>query len=273
MKKIISTIILTALGIVSFAQDTAYISRDKITALIFPSTVTIVGKAPEGVNAFNKGSGVITLKASKTVLEPSFIVAKDQETNQTYRIAVKYSYGRAGRRIEIGQLVSRISVIKSPQSNYLSISNVLASGKRKDVIDRKKTGSVKTWVSKLSIADNRIFFRVDIRNHSGLPYEVDFIRFYIRDLKTVSRMATHEQEIIPVYSTFKGPNVILKNRELAKVFAFRRFSITEDQALNIEIYERNGSRHLYLQIKQKDLDHANAIEMPMVALETVALNH
>ncbi len=251
------------MGIVSFAQDTAYISRDKITALIFPSTVAIVGKAPEGVNAFNKGSGVITLKANTTVLEPSFLVARDQETNQTYRIAVKYSYGRAGRRIEIGQPVSRISVIKSPQTNYVSISNVLAAGKRKDVIDRKKTGSVKTWLSKLSIADNRIFFRVDISNHSGLPYEVDFIRFYIRDLKTVSRMATHEQEIIPVYSTFKSRVAILKNKELAKVFAFRRFSLTEDQALNIEIYERNGNRNLYLQIKQKDIDNLKTINPVM----------
>ena len=35
-------------------------------------------------------------------------------------------------------------------------------------------------------------------NNSALPYEVDFIRFYIRDLKTVSRMATHEQEIVPL---------------------------------------------------------------------------
>jgi hypothetical protein len=52
---------------------------------------------------------------------------------------------------------------------------------------------------------------------------------------------------------------VLKNREAAKVFAFRRFSLTEDQALNIEIYERNGNRHLYLQIKQKDLDDLKII--------------
>ncbi|RYU90949.1 DUF4138 domain-containing protein [Mucilaginibacter terrigena] len=259
MKKLISILFFAAVGTVSFAQDTAYISRDKFTALIFPSSVNIVGKVPEGVNASNKGSGVITLQADKATLKPSQITAQDQATNQIYRIPVRYSYGRAGRRIEIGQTVSSISVIRSPQINYVSISNELAAGKRKDVIDRKKTGGVKTWISKLSIADNRIFFRVDISNHSGLPYEVDFIRFYIRDLKTVSRMATHEQEIIPVYSTFKSRVAILKNKELAKVFAFRRFSLTEDQALNIEIYERNGNRHLYLQIKQKDLDDLKII--------------
>lgn len=259
MKKLFSIIILTAIGIVSFAQDTAYISCDKFTALIFPSTVNIVGKVPNGINASNKGSGVITLKASKAGLGPSFIIAQNQATNQIYRVAVRYSYGRAGRRIEIGAPASRISVIKSSQIDYVSISNELAGGKRQDVADRKKAGGVKTWVNKLSIAGNRIFFRVDISNDSGLPYEVDFIRFYIRDLKTVSRMATHEQEIVPVFSTFGNRVAILKNKELAKVFAFRRFSLTEDQALNIEIYERNGNRHLYLQVKQNDLDDLKTI--------------
>ncbi len=252
--------ILTAIGIVSVAQDTAFISRDKITALIFPSTVAIVGKAPEGVNAYNKGSGVITLKASKAVFEPTFLVARDQQTNQTYRIAVRYSYGRAGRRIEIGQALSKISIVKSSPINLVSISNELAGGKRQDVVDKEKNGDVKAWVNKLSIADNKIFVRVDVNNHSSLPYDVDFVRFYIRDLKTVSRMATHEQEILPIYSTFKSRLAILKNKQLANVFAFRRFSLTEDQALNIEIYERNGNRHLYLKIKQKDLDHLKIIK-------------
>lgn len=259
MKTIISILFLAAIGTVSFAQDTAYISRDKITALIFPSTVGIVGKVPDGINVSNKGSGVITLQASKAILKPSQITAQDQATNQIYHIPVRYSYGRAGRRIEIGQPVSKISVIKPPQLDYTSISNELAGGKRQDVVDRKKTGDVKAWVNKLSIADNKIFFRVDISNHSGLPYDVDFIRFYIRDLKTVARMATHEQEIVPVYSTFKSRIAILKNKQLAKVFAFRRFSLTEDQALNIEIYERNGNRHIYLKIKQKDLNDLKII--------------
>jgi hypothetical protein len=259
MKKLISILFFAAIRTVSFAQDTAYVSRDKITALIFPSTVNIVGEVPDGVNEFNKGSGVITLQARKATVKASVMTFKDQTTDQIYRVALRYSYGRAGRRIEIGRPISKISVIRSPQADYVSIGNELAAGKRQDVVDGKKTGGVKAWVNKLSIADNRIFFRVDIRNHSGLPYEVDFIRFYIRDLKTVARMATHEQEILPVYSTLQNHVAVLKNREAAKVFAFRRFSLTEDQALNIEIYERNGNRHLYLQIKQKDLDDLKII--------------
>ncbi len=269
MRKLISILFITALGTVSYAQDTAYISRDKTTALIFQSTVKIVGKIPANLIATEKGSGVITLKARNPAFNNAVLTAKDETTNQLYHVPVKYSYGRAGQRIEIGNTRSVITVIKSSPSDLALIGNILASGKRSDVADRKKVGGVKAWVDKLSLADNKIFFRVDIGNHSNLPYDVDFIRFYIRDLKTVSRMATHEQEIVPVYLTLKNHTTIFKSKEVAKVFAFRRFSLSEDQALNIEIYERNGNRHLYLQIRQKDLDDLKTI--PPVRQQPVSI--
>lgn len=104
-------------------------------------------------------------------------------------------------------------------------------------------------------------------------YFVDFIRFYIRDLKTVARMATHEQEILPVYSTLRNKTTIVHKQEIAKIFAFHRFSLSEDQALNVEIYERHGNRHLYLQIKQKDLDDLQTIAMPKAKEGTLAMNN
>jgi hypothetical protein len=152
-----------------------------------------------------------------------------------------------------------VRVIKTGDYNYNAVVTQLAEGKRKDVVDHEKTGGIKAWVDKLSLAGNRVFFRLDIRNKSNLPYEIDFVRFYIRDLKTVARMATHEQEIVPLITTLHKKTSIGHKQEIAKVFGFHRFSLSEDQALNVELYERNGNRHLYLQIKQKDLDDLKTI--------------
>ena len=86
-------------------------------------------------------------------------------------------------------------------------------------------------------------------------------------------MATHEREIVPVFATFKNRILLSKGNDLANVYAFRRFSLTRDQALNIEIYERNGNRHLYLQIKQKDLDDLKtlspATQLPVNVLAAI----
>ena len=259
MKTLIIIIFLATIGTGSFAQDTAYISRDKTTALFFKSSVKIIGKTPPDFEVRQIENSLITLKAINPDFKSVKLNIQDQNTNQVYHIPVQYSYGRAGRRIEVAGSRSIITVIRSPVINYAAIGNQLASGKRSDVVDRKKTGGVKAWVNKLSLANNKVFFRLDIRNRSNLPYDVDFIRFYVRDLKTVARMATHEQEIVPIYSNLNKHTTILERNEIAKVFGFHRFSLSEDQALNIELYERNGNRHLYLQIKQKDLDNLETI--------------
>ncbi len=273
MKKLIIILTLGVIRTVSFAQDTAYISRNKTTALFFKSAVRIVGKVPSGFSVLQIEKGLITIKAKRIVFAPLNLNVEDIGTMDVYHIPVQYSYGRAGRRMEIAEKYPlAIREVKVPENNYALIGDRLAAGKRSDVVDRKKTGGIKAWVNKLSLADNKIYFRLDIRNRSNLPYEIDFIRFYIRDLKTVARMATHEQEIVPFYSTVKKQATILKSKEIAKIFAFHRFSLSEDQALDIELYERHGNRHLYLQIKQKDLDNLQTIAIPSVKENTLTMN-
>lgn len=259
MKKLITIIFLAQLGNFSFAQDTAYISRNKVTALFFKSDVRFIGNIPSDFQVKQLESGLITLKALNSHFKPCKLDLKDLNTNQVFHIPVQYSYGKAGRRMAGRQVGSAITVSETLVNVDALIGKQLAAGKRSHVVDRKKTGGVKAWVNKLSLADNHIFFRLDIRNKSHLPYDVDFIRFYIRNLKTVARMATHEQEIVPVYSSLKKHTTILTKQQSAKVFAFRRFSLSGEQALNIEVYERNGNRHLYLQVKQKDLDGLHPI--------------
>jgi hypothetical protein len=260
MKKSFIIFILGAWGTVSYAQDTAYVSRDKTTALFFKSAVKIISKPSSDFDVDQKEDALITIKAIDANFKPTRINVQEISTAKIYHIPVEYSYGRAGRRIDVdGAAPLTVKVIKSAEYNYSAVVTQLAEGKRRDVVDHEKAGGVKAWVDKLSLAGNRVFFRLDIRNKSNLPYEIDFVRFYIRDLKTVARMATHEQEIVPLITTLHKKTSIAYKQEVTKVFGFHRFSLSEDQALNVELYERNGNRHLYLQIKQKDLDDLKTI--------------
>ncbi|NCD67870.1 DUF4138 domain-containing protein [Mucilaginibacter agri] len=277
MKKSFIIFILGAWGTVSYAQDTAYVSRDKTTALFFKSAVKIISKSTPDFDLTQKEDALITIKARNTDFSPTRINVQDVSTAKIYHIPVEYSYGRAGRRIEVdGAAPMTVRVIKSAEFNYNAVLSQLAAGKRKDVVDHEKTGGVKAWVDELSLAGNRIFFRLDIRNKSNLPYEIDFVRFYIRDLKAVARMATHEQEIVPLITTLHKKTSIGHKQEIAKVFGFHRFSLSEHQALNVELYERNGNRHLYLQIKQKDLDDLKtitpAVQQPVNAIAANTIN-
>lgn len=260
MKRLVIIIFLGVMYINSFAQDTAYVSKDKTTALFFKSAVKIVGTIPSGYDILQKEDGLITIKAAKNDFVPGHLNIQEISTTKVIQVPVEYSYGRAGRRIEIGKNAPPIAIVtKAPAYDYSAIVKVLVTGKRKDVVDHEKTGGVKAWIDKLSLSGNAIFFRLEIRNKSNLPFDVDFIRFYIRDLKTVARMATHEQEIVPVYTSISRKTTIVKNQEIAEVFAFHRFSLADDQALNVELYERNGNRHLFLKIRLRDFDNLKTI--------------
>ena len=63
MKKSFIIFILGAWGTVSYAQDTAYVSRDKTTALFFKSAVKIISKSTPDFDVDQKENAVITIKA------------------------------------------------------------------------------------------------------------------------------------------------------------------------------------------------------------------
>ncbi|TWR25471.1 DUF4138 domain-containing protein [Mucilaginibacter achroorhodeus] len=256
----------------SFAQDTAYISRDKATALFFPATVKIINNPNSDFVVIDKGNGIVTIKALSAHIRPQTLSIQEEATKRIYKIPVAYSYGRAGRRIAYGTVFAGSVPNNRPEREEQVIAQQLASGKRADIATHEKTGGVKAWINKISLAAGRIYLRLDLRNRSNLPYGIDFVRFYIRDRKTVDRTATHEQEIVPLYSTFRSRTVISKDQEVAKVFAFKRFSLSNDEALFVEVYERSGNRHLYLQIKQDDLDDIKVLPAPRYTPQTLAAN-
>jgi hypothetical protein len=262
MKKVIMMILLALISRLTQAQDTAYISQDKTTALFFSSPVTLLGAPGKHILVNNRGNGVVTLKASRALTSLQILELQVVSTKKVYRIPVIYSYGRAGRRMEYGPSVINVALSPPPIRMEQAIARQLVQGKRSNIATHEKSGDVKAWINKISLAGKRIFLRLDFRNGSNLPYDIDFVRFYIRDRKTVDRTATHEQEIMPQYSTLGKHNAVTKGQDAARVFAFKRFSLSEDEILCIEVYERTGNRHLYLKIKPKHLSHLQVIEVP-----------
>lgn len=127
-------------------------------------------------------------------------------------------------------------------------------------IDRDKSGKVSARLGGFHIRDNILYYKVKIENRSNINYDIDFIRFYVRDLETAKRTVTQERELETVHSYGTGNNTVEGQHSEQYVFALDKFPITKDKALIMEIYEKNGGRHLYLKAKQSDIENASAIE-------------
>jgi conjugative transposon TraN protein len=108
------------------------------------------------------------------------------------------------------------------------------------------------------IKNDVIFFKIEVANNSNINYDVDMLRFFIRDERKSKRTATQEVEMQPVYvegdtSTIKGDskNVI--------VFALPKFTIPEKKYLAVQLMERNGGRNLQLSVRNRTIIKAKPL--------------
>ncbi|MCW3106877.1 MAG: conjugative transposon protein TraN [Segetibacter sp.] len=108
------------------------------------------------------------------------------------------------------------------------------------------------------IKNDVIFFMVQVANNSNINYDVDMLRFFIKDATKAKRTATQEIEVQPIYvlgdtSTIKGDT---KN---TIVFALPKFTIPDRKYLSIQLMEKNGGRNLQLSVRNRTIIKASKL--------------
>lgn len=112
--------------------------------------------------------------------------------------------------------------------------------------------SVQLRVSGIFIHQDVMYFRVVLGNNSRINYDVNQLRFFIRDQKKTKRTASQELEVLPLFAT-SDISKISDHSELTLVFAIPKFTIPEKKLFTLQLIEKNGGRHLELNIKNSDL--------------------
>ena len=104
-----------------------------------------------------------------------------------------------------------------------------------------------------------LFLHISLANASNVPFDVDFIRFRIVDKKVAKRTAQQETTIEPV-RTYSALTRIEGQSSGRMVYAFGKITIPDDKFLEVESYEKDGSRHQRFHIENADLVAARLIE-------------
>ena len=110
----------------------------------------------------------------------------------------------------------------------------------------------------LFIHDNIMYLRMSIANKTNINYNIDQLRFYIRDQKKTKRTATQEIEINPLYVK-DDTAVIVGQTERVFVYAVPKFTIPDKKYLVIELMEKNGGRHLKIKVRNKTILQAKLL--------------
>jgi conjugative transposon TraN protein len=111
----------------------------------------------------------------------------------------------------------------------------------------------------LFIEDAVIFLKIELNNRSNINYDVDMLRFYIRDKKKAKRTATQEIELTPLYAKGNHIKINCQTKEIC-VFALPKFTIQNGKYFVIEMIEKNGGRHLQLKLKNRHIMKAETID-------------
>ena len=257
--KLITLLCLCLVQAVVFAQDTIFVSHHKTTAIEFPTGIRNPVNT-EGITANMTNDHTLALRATKTGLTERILEVVNLD-GIVYHFPISYSYGRAGKLIRISESSEPEEKAIPVKVNAIeSISQRIAKNKKFNRVTHDKNSKMKSALGSIAISENTLFYKIRLSNRSNISYDIDFIRFYVRDLTRAKRTVTQEQEIYPVGSYGLDTPGIEGKSSKTFVFAFNKFPITRDKALFVEVYEKNGGRHLYLKVKQKDIENARVIK-------------
>lgn len=267
MKNIKSWLIIGILlvTIVGFAQDNQRYKNNNVQ-LSYAKTTSIV--FPYAIKSVDRGSQEILVQKAKGVENILLLKAGRQnfvQTNLTVITADGKLYGfvlnfdeqcpTLNLTAELAQNFVKDVLFSTENENQKEIMQYsqLALSKKKKVAGLNTSKfSVQFRVNGIFIHQDLMYFRVLLVNNSRINYDVDQLRFFIRDQKKSKRAASQELEIIPLFAT-SNFSKISDHSELTLVFAIPKFTIPEKKLFTLQLIEKNGGRHLELNIKNSDL--------------------
>ena len=241
----------------------------KTTHLIFPYAVTYVDLGNAGIIA-DKAQGaenIVKLKANQqsfpqtnmTVVTAdgrlySFLV--DYEANpRVLNYNLTTGTGDASPTLPLA-LFSNLSLTQTEMETYAR----LVLKKKKMLRTKEVKDDITLALQGMYTKDDLFFLPVYMLNKSNIRYDVDFLKFYIRDKKLAKRTAIQESEVVPLFVYHAGQTVIPGPGGMDQVYVLRKFTIPDDKNLVVEMFERGGGRHLTFNVSNSDILKARKLK-------------
>lgn len=249
MKKIL--FLLFIISNVAVAQQSLSVSTDKTTALIFPFPIRHVDRGTKDII-------VQPVKENEKLLLVKGAVRQFSETNLTVVTDDGHVYSfRVNYVAQPDSLVLELPVFT--HANIETYAHSIADNKGMVKGIRDKTWGVEAFVTGIYIKEKVIYFQLLLCNHSAINYDIDVLRFFIRDRNKGKRTALQENELVPLYVAGNHQQVKGYNFSVV-VVALDKFTIPDAKYFGVQIMEKNGGRHLQLKVGNSKL--VKAVVLP-----------
>ena len=254
MKQIISFLLSGLFFFTAAAQITSlHISTGKTTSLVFPYSILHVDRGTKDilVQQVPEAENILLVKAAVKAFTATnlSVVLTD---GSIYSYALQYDPNPSTWIYQVPA---------NKDASLEAYAKGIALHPRKLWGIKDENWMVAATITGIYIKDKVIYYQLRLSNHSTIDYDIDFMRFYIRDKRKGKRTATQEIEVKPLYVTGNTTKVKADNQNIV-VFALEKFTLPDAKFLAIEINEKNGGRNLAMKVKNKKV--MRAIPLPEI---------
>lgn len=250
------------------------VSTGVTTSLMFPSKIVSIDRGSDNIisKKVDGVENVLKVKALKTFEKPSSLTVITDD-GRIYPYSVFYEVYPRELVIDVGKIPYGSSPQVAAQTNKEKITfegtgmnateieqvamKVLQNNNK--VLDRETASNVTVRLKKVFVKNDVLFFPVQISNRGNINYDIDLVKFLIKDKKSGKRTATQTLELEPVY-VFNEQGTVRKNSVLTQVFALEKFTINRDKKLEVAVYEKNGGRNVNCKLRFRQIDKAQFIQ-------------
>ncbi|RHO65602.1 conjugative transposon protein TraN [Parabacteroides sp. AF48-14] len=253
------------------------VTFNKTVHLIFPSAIRYVdlGSADLLAAKADGTENVLRVKAALRDFSRESNLSVITEDGAYYTFNVKYADEPVKLSIEMtdflhdGEAVNRpnnalaIYMRELGQESPLLVKLIMQSIYRNNDREIKHIGSkrfgIQHTLKGIYTHNGLLYFHLQLKNSSNVPFNVDYITFKIVDRKIAKRTAIQEQVIWPLRA-YNNLTVIGGRCTGRTVFALEKFTIPDDKMLVVELNEQNGGRHQRFEVDNADLVRAKVID-------------
>ena len=253
----------------------------KTVHILFPAPVTYIDIGSMAIIA-GKADGaenVVRVKAAVRDFAEETNLTVITEDGGFYTFDARYAENPATSTIEIAAAESpatqpastseparadegRVLLREVGRERPATVKRVLSDIYRQNRADVKgihtRKYGVEVEVRGIYVHNDVIYLHVQIANNTNTSFEVDYRRFVVADRKAAKRTA-QQQRIIEPLRVCNDPSIVRGHQRQRIVFALPKLTLEEDKILLLEITEKDGARHQYLEISSKELLGAKAL--------------
>lgn len=251
MKRFVSMICVCWNFVSAAAQTSLNITTDKTTSLVFPFAIKHVDRGTQAVLAqqVKEAPTILLVKAAeKDFKETNLSVVTDDGTVYAFTVSYKSNPTTCVHYLPVNKIMTIAFYASGILDNKQTLKHI--RDKKYDMLAR---------VNGIYIKDNVIYYQLYFENTSSIDYDVDLLRFFIKDKRRSKRTAVQEAEQKPLHISGNATKVKANSNSVI-VVALEKFTIPDKKFLAIQMMEKNGGRHFFLRVKNKHI--MNSIMLP-----------